>query len=267
MNGFHETRLDILLRGLGVETLIITGAWTNMSIEHTARHAADAGYRAVVASDGTSTVNDEWQNAALNYAMQNVAPVAHLRRDREALGLADAAYDLAVTTRRRPAAARARVRLGRDVPGRRSGHRRARRTRCRAWAPRRRARALEAAEARCPRGAALLAKERARILRRWSDLMLEHQEALARLLTTEQGKPLAESRVEIEYAASFFEWFGEEAKRVYGDTIPTVPARPPHRRHEGAGRRHRRDHAVELPGGDARRASRRPRSPPAARWC
>ena len=75
MNGFYETRLDILLRGLGAETLIITGAWTNMSIEHTARHAADAGYRAVVASDGTSTVDDEWQNAALSYAMQNVASV------------------------------------------------------------------------------------------------------------------------------------------------------------------------------------------------
>jgi gluconolactonase len=75
MNGFHDTKLDSLLRGLGVETLIITGAWTNMSIEHTARHAADAGYRAVVASDGTSTVDDEWQNAALNYAMQNVASV------------------------------------------------------------------------------------------------------------------------------------------------------------------------------------------------
>src|SRR5690242_10722302 len=76
MNAFYETRLDILLRGLGVETLIITGAWTNMSIEHTARHAADAGYRAVVASDGTSTVNDDWQRAALEYAMQNVATVA-----------------------------------------------------------------------------------------------------------------------------------------------------------------------------------------------
>ena len=75
MNGFYETRLDILLRGLGVENLIISGAWTNMSIEHTARHAADAGYRAIVASDGTSTVDDEWQNAALNYAMQNVAVV------------------------------------------------------------------------------------------------------------------------------------------------------------------------------------------------
>src|SRR5256714_12409616 len=76
MNGFYDTRLDILLRGLGAETLIIAGAWTNMSIEHTARHAADAGYRAVVASDGTSTVNDEWQHAALNYAMTNVATVA-----------------------------------------------------------------------------------------------------------------------------------------------------------------------------------------------
>jgi gluconolactonase len=75
MNGFYETRLDILLRGLGVENLIISGAWTNMSIEHTARHAADAGYRAIVASDGTSTVDDEWQNAALSYAMQNVAVV------------------------------------------------------------------------------------------------------------------------------------------------------------------------------------------------
>ena len=58
-------------------------------------------------------------------------------------------------------------------------------------------------------------------MRRWADLMLEHEEPLARLLTTEQGKPLAESRVEIAYAASFLEWFGEEAKRVYGDTIPT----------------------------------------------
>ena len=86
MNGFYETRLDILLRGLGVETLIITGAWTNMSIEHTARHAADAGYRAVVASDGTSTVNDEWQRAALEYAMTNVAQVGTCAEIAEALG-------------------------------------------------------------------------------------------------------------------------------------------------------------------------------------
>ena len=87
MNGFYETRLDILLRGLGVETLIIAGAWTNMSIEHTARHAADAGYRAVVASDGTSTVSEEWQHAALNYAMQNVASVATCGEIAEALGV------------------------------------------------------------------------------------------------------------------------------------------------------------------------------------
>jgi gluconolactonase len=76
MNGFYETRLDILLRGLGADQLIITGAWTNMSIEHTARHGADAGYEVVVASDGTSTTGEEWQNAALNYARTNVAKVA-----------------------------------------------------------------------------------------------------------------------------------------------------------------------------------------------
>jgi gluconolactonase len=72
MNGFFNTKLEILLRGLGTETVIITGAWTNMSIEHTARHAADAGFEVIVASDGTSTVNDEWQRAGLNYALTNV---------------------------------------------------------------------------------------------------------------------------------------------------------------------------------------------------
>jgi succinate-semialdehyde dehydrogenase/glutarate-semialdehyde dehydrogenase len=82
-------------------------------------------------------------------------------------------------------------------------------------------RALRAAEEALPAWRGRLAKERARILRRWADLMMEHEDALARLLTTEQGKPLAESRVEVAYAASFLEWFGEEAKRVYGDTIPT----------------------------------------------
>jgi gluconolactonase len=76
MNGFYETRLDILLRGLGADQLVITGAWTNMSIEHTARHGADAGYEVVVASDGTSTTGGGGQNAALNYAMTNVAKVA-----------------------------------------------------------------------------------------------------------------------------------------------------------------------------------------------
>jgi gluconolactonase len=86
MNGFYETRLDILLRGLGADQLIITGAWTNMSIEHTARHGADAGYEVVVASDGTSTTGDEWQNAALNYAMTNVARVATCAEIKSAVG-------------------------------------------------------------------------------------------------------------------------------------------------------------------------------------
>ena len=85
MNGFYETRLDILLRGLGADQLVITGAWTNMSIEHTARHGADAGYEVVVASDGTSTTGEEWQNAALNYAMTNVASVATCAEIKEAL--------------------------------------------------------------------------------------------------------------------------------------------------------------------------------------
>ncbi len=73
MNGFHGTNLDNLLRGFGTEDLIITGAWTNFSIEHTARHAADTGYRPIVVTDGTSTIDDEWQNAALNYALQMIA--------------------------------------------------------------------------------------------------------------------------------------------------------------------------------------------------
>jgi gluconolactonase len=73
MNAFHGTRLDTLLRGYGIDSLVITGAWTNMSIEHTARHGADAGYEIVVATDGTSTINNEWQNAAINFALQNIA--------------------------------------------------------------------------------------------------------------------------------------------------------------------------------------------------
>jgi gluconolactonase len=86
MNGFYDTRLDILLRGLGVETIVITGAWTNMSIEHTARHGADAGYEVVVASDGTSTTGEEWQHAALDYAMTNVGKVATCQEIKTALG-------------------------------------------------------------------------------------------------------------------------------------------------------------------------------------
>jgi succinate-semialdehyde dehydrogenase/glutarate-semialdehyde dehydrogenase len=82
-------------------------------------------------------------------------------------------------------------------------------------------RAIEAAAEAFPKWRAMLARERARILRRWADLIVEHADDLARLLTAEQGKPLAEAHAEIVYAASFLEWFGEEAKRIYGDTIPT----------------------------------------------
>ncbi len=82
-------------------------------------------------------------------------------------------------------------------------------------------RALGAAETAFPGWRGRTAADRARILRRWADLMLEHIDDLALLLTLEQGKPLAESGAEIRYAASFLEWFGEEGKRVYGDTIPS----------------------------------------------
>ena len=87
-------------------------------------------------------------------------------------------------------------------------------------------RAIEAANAAWPAWRAKTAKERSAILRRWFDLMMENQEDLAKLMTLEQGKPLAESMGEIAYGASFVEWFAEEAKRVYGDTIPApVPGR------------------------------------------
>ena len=81
-------------------------------------------------------------------------------------------------------------------------------------------RAIAAADAAWPEWRAMTGKERAVIMRRWFELMMENQEDLAVLMTTEQGKPLAESRGEIAYAASFIEWFAEEGKRVYGDTMP-----------------------------------------------
>src|SRR5438105_5195597 len=82
-------------------------------------------------------------------------------------------------------------------------------------------RAIEAANRALPAWRAKTAKERAGILRKWYDLMMANQEDLAILMTVEQGKPLAEARGEIAYGASFIEWFAEEAKRVYGDTIPS----------------------------------------------
>ncbi len=81
-------------------------------------------------------------------------------------------------------------------------------------------RAIAAADAAWPAWRAMTGKERAVIMRKWFDLMMQNQEDLAVLMTREQGKPLAESRGEIAYAASFIEWFAEEAKRVYGDVIP-----------------------------------------------
>jgi succinate-semialdehyde dehydrogenase/glutarate-semialdehyde dehydrogenase len=81
-------------------------------------------------------------------------------------------------------------------------------------------RAIAAAAKAMPAWAARTAKDRSVILRRWFDSMLEHQDDLARLMTAEQGKPLAESKGEILYAASFIEWFAEEGKRLYGDIIP-----------------------------------------------
>ena len=80
--------------------------------------------------------------------------------------------------------------------------------------------AIEAAAAAFPAWSARTAKDRATILRRWHDLMLANADDLAKLMTAEQGKPLAEAKGEIVYAASFIEWFAEEAKRVYGDVIP-----------------------------------------------
>lgn len=81
-------------------------------------------------------------------------------------------------------------------------------------------RAIECASKALPAWREKTAKERAKILRNWFDLIMRNQEVLAQLMTAEQGKPLLESRGEIAYAASFIEWFGEEAKRVYGETIP-----------------------------------------------
>jgi len=85
-------------------------------------------------------------------------------------------------------------------------------------------RAIEAANKAWPAWRNKTARQRSTILRTWHDLMLANADDLALILTTEQGKPLAEAKGEILYAASFLEWFAEEAKRVYGDTIPTPAA-------------------------------------------
>jgi gluconolactonase len=85
-SAFYNTRLMTLLQGFGTEAVIVTGAWTHMSIEHTARYGADAGYRMIVISDACSSINDEWHNAGLNYALTAIGEVATLEQAIEALG-------------------------------------------------------------------------------------------------------------------------------------------------------------------------------------
>jgi gluconolactonase len=86
MSAWQGTRLESVLAGLGRDTIIVTGAWTNMSIEHTARTGADKGYFMVVPEDGCSTMNADWHNASINYALQNVATVTDCASVVAALG-------------------------------------------------------------------------------------------------------------------------------------------------------------------------------------
>jgi gluconolactonase len=85
MSAWQGTRLENLLAGLGRDTIIVTGAWTNMSIEHTSRTGADKGFFMVVPEDGCSTMNADWHNAAINYALQNVSTVTTCAAVTEAL--------------------------------------------------------------------------------------------------------------------------------------------------------------------------------------
>ena len=86
MNAWEGTRLESLLKGLVRDTVIVTGAWTNMSVEHTARTGADKGYYMVVPEDGCSTMNADWHNASINFALQNVSTVTTCAAVTEALG-------------------------------------------------------------------------------------------------------------------------------------------------------------------------------------
>jgi gluconolactonase len=85
MNAWEGTRLESLLKGLVRDTVIVTGAWTNMSVEHTARTGADKGYYMVVPEDGCSTMNADWHNASINFALQNVSTVTNCGAVTEAL--------------------------------------------------------------------------------------------------------------------------------------------------------------------------------------
>ncbi len=85
MSAWQGTKLELLLAGLGRDTIIVTGAWTNMSIEHTSRTGADKGFFMVVPEDGCSTMNADWHNASINYALQNVSTVTTCGAVTEAL--------------------------------------------------------------------------------------------------------------------------------------------------------------------------------------
>jgi gluconolactonase len=86
MSAWQGTKLELMLAGLGRDTIIVTGAWTNMSIEHTARTGADKGFFVVVPEDGCSTMNADWHNASINFALQNVSTVTTCEAVTEALG-------------------------------------------------------------------------------------------------------------------------------------------------------------------------------------
>ena len=86
MSAWQDTKLETLLAGLGVDTVVVTGAWTNMSIEHTARTGADKGYYMLVPEDCCSTMNADWHNASINYALQNVSTVTDGKTVAAALG-------------------------------------------------------------------------------------------------------------------------------------------------------------------------------------
>jgi gluconolactonase len=85
-SAFYNTRLMTLLQGFGTETVLVTGAWTHMSIEHTARYGADAGFRMIVVSDCCSSISDEWHNAGLNYALTAIGEVSTKDEVLEAIG-------------------------------------------------------------------------------------------------------------------------------------------------------------------------------------
>jgi gluconolactonase len=86
MSAWQGTKLETLLAGLGVDTVVVSGAWTNMSIEHTARTGADKGFYMIVPEDGCSTMNADWHNASINYALQNVSTVTDWKTVAAALG-------------------------------------------------------------------------------------------------------------------------------------------------------------------------------------